>query len=147
MKTLEIHNCTPTARHVSLVEQHGTDTLDQTPVADFYPACPEADGYERAEYGCLIRISGCVRAHTDTWLGDWDKCPRKQRSVFWLLQGELQFKVDGAKAIDMRSGDWVLFDHRREHMVLTDEEWLGAAWQVRPAGNEKQPEAMLRNVS
>ena len=35
----------------------------------------------------------------------------------------------------MKAGDWVTFDHRREHMVLGSKQWLAAAWQLKPVRN------------
>ena len=85
-----------------------------------------------AEHGCLIKMNRCVMPHSDQWLGGWDSRPRKQRSFFWVLKGKVFFKSDGYEHIEMSAGDWVVFDHRREHMVLADAAWLGAAWQMRP---------------
>ena len=133
MKTLESHHCKPTAKHRKLARKNGDESLDQMMPTEFYAGCPDVPGYERAEIGCLMRVRGCVMPHTDNWLGDFGAGPRHQRSFFWMLAGKVHFKQDGAKSTVMYAGDWLVFDHRREHMVLSDNGlWMGAAWQLRP---------------
>jgi len=118
-------------KHLAQAEEFGDETLDSNPPESFYDGCPQVPGFERAEPGILLAMRGCVMPHTDMWLGRWDRRPRKQRSFFWLLAGKVTFKIDGFAHRPMAPGDWVIFDHRREHMVLADDDWLGAAWQLR----------------
>ena len=131
MKILELNRFKPSSRHVKLAYAHGSETLDDKPPQEFYEGCPLVSGFEIAEPGCLIKMRRCVMPHCDQWLGDWGSRPRKQRSFFWVLKGEVVFKSDGYKHLEMSSGDWVVLDHRREHMVLSNSKWLGAAWQLR----------------
>lgn len=139
MKTLDIHHKKPSKSHLIVAREHGGDSLDEKPPGEFYNGAPEVPGFERAENGCLIKMDRCVMPHTDHWLQDFGRGPRMQRSLFWVLEGNVQFKVDGARHIEMGAGDFVVFDHRREHMVLADGEWLGAAWQLQPC--RKTPNA------
>jgi mannose-6-phosphate isomerase-like protein (cupin superfamily) len=129
---------TPSEHHIGLAEEFGRDSLDNPPPDEFYPGSPELAGLDRAEPGCLMAMDRCVDPHVDTWLGDWRRPPRKQRTFFWVLQGRVCFKVDGDKHLQMQPGDWVVFDHRREHMVLANTKWLGAAWQLTPTEARSQ---------
>lgn len=141
MKTMDIHRHAVLPRHLAHAEEFGDDTLDSKPPESFYDGCPDVPGFERAEPGCLLAMSKCVMPHTDPWLGDCDRVPRTQRSFFWLLSGEVTFKVDGFAHRPMKPGEWVIFDHRREHMVLANADWRGVAWQLR--ASRKTPNAEL----
>ena len=136
MKQLSVHQCRPSPSHLRLASQFGGKDLEQMDcetAAAFHRHTPEAPGFVRAEPGCLIKMRGNVIPHVDTWLGDFRQKPRVQRSLFWVLRGWVMFKVHGLQSLSMFAGDWVLFDHRREHLVMSDGRWMGAAWQMKKA--------------
>jgi hypothetical protein len=147
LKTLDIHRQAVLPRHLAQAEEFGDDSLDSKPPESFYEGCPQVPGFDRAEPGCLLAMCKCVMPHSDTWLGDWDRVPRVQRSFFWLLSGEVTFKVDGYAHRQMQAGDWVVFDHRREHMVLADDYWRGAAWQLRASRKTPNVGAKLETTA
>ena len=128
MKRLDVHRCKVSEQHLRMVEDLGSDSLDANAPDEFYVDGPLLPGSERVEDGSLISVTGNISPHTDTWLGRGN--PRKQRSLFWLIKGAVQMKVDGYKHVEMRAGDFVVFDHRMEHLVMADGAWLGAAWQI-----------------
>ena len=138
MKTLKTETHTPSRHHIVLAAKFGNDFLDAPAPEEFFNGSPQVTKYERAESGILIKIKGCVKPHTDNWMVAHGRIPKTQRSLFWVLKGTPIFKVDGFEAIGMRPGDFVIFDHRIEHMVLADGSWMGAAWQMALTSRKQQ---------
>ena len=133
-KTMIKSNLTPFKRHIDCAMKYGDGFLSEPPPYSFYKDSPVIDGWERGEPGILIYMHGCVWPHTDEWTGFGGlRSSAKQLTLFWLLKGKVTFKVDGEKHVNMVRGDYVVFDHRKEHMVFAKGMWCGAAWQLKKA--------------
>lgn len=133
MKRLSIYRQDPAPEQVQMAREFGTDAIELNLPETMREHLPLPAGYALSDdTGSLIKMAGCVLPHTDQWIGRGTAGPRAQRSLFWVLSGAVHIKVDGFGAAAMLAGDWVVFDHRREHMVLADGEWLGVAIQIAP---------------
>jgi hypothetical protein len=130
MKKLIVYNKEPKHRHVKICKKYGDDNLMENIPNEFYAGIPKIKGFVRYETGTLMMMDHSISPHTDTWIYRYGN-PRMQRTIFWMLCGSVIFKVDGYESTTMTCGDYVIFDHRHEHMVFAYELWLGASWQVK----------------
>jgi len=104
--------------------------------AEFMSNFPVFDGWKpENESPILLKLKN-VEPHSDPWVGR-SKEPRARRAIFWLLEGGGQngfgYKLIfgcGAKHIKMVPGDFVVFNDRIDHWVMSEKLWRGAAIQL-----------------
>ncbi len=136
---LIIGNKLATPDMIRLLRERADDTFMQTTRhKDFndkklIPSLP--DGLCFADEHPMILKIGNVYPHTDPWCGVGT--PGIRRSLFWLLEIEedgsemtVFFGVEGHKAVQLKNGDYVIFDDSKEHFVIAESMWVGCAWQL-----------------
>jgi hypothetical protein len=101
----------------------------------FLPKVPQ--GWVRASAGesvMILKLSGNVEPHEDSWVENGPE-PSERRALFWLLKSRHPcfFGTEESKPVSMMAGDWVFFDDRLQHWLMTSGQWLGCAWQLRRA--------------
>lgn len=131
---------------VSLVKRRGDssfcsllDTRDESIFALLPNVKPF--GYEISHNsGAMLAGMVYVEPHDDMPVGDL----MTSKAIFGLLSGGKNFKlfVRNGKDWNIRNmvpGQWVLFEDRKEHMVMSETPWCGVAIQVKEidAGDDK----------
>jgi hypothetical protein len=98
---------------------------------------PSFEGFVPDSNGILLKLKN-VEPHEDPWVSHTRE-PRARRAIFWLLEGGGQNAYGqklifgcGAKHIKMGPGDFVVFNDRITHWVMSEKLWRGAASQLRP---------------
>lgn len=104
--------------------------------AEFMKNFPVFEGWKPANESPILLKLKNVEPHDDPWVGDGRE-PRARRSIFWLLEGGGQRAFGqklifgcGAKHIKMGPGDFVVFNDRIDHWVMSEKIWRGAAIQI-----------------
>jgi hypothetical protein len=140
----------PTKRQLAHVREEADDSFCQTPSSErFDYAIPCPPGYTFEENTVTLLSLKNVEPHEDPWVGSipsyvgdhvlppgWTHDgPEGRRAMFWVVDlpkfHEL-FLQCGAQAKRMRAGDWVVFDDRVLHCVLSTRKWYGCAYQLIP---------------
>jgi hypothetical protein len=85
-------------------------------------------GYKYASDTGFSVFTQLIGPHQDEYVGMNDE-ESYAGSVFGIVTGELWFHV-GIEAIEMHAGDFVLFDSRIMHSVISEKKWRGVAVQV-----------------
>jgi hypothetical protein len=101
---------------------------------------PTFDGWVPAEeFATLLKLRN-VEPHDDHFVGR-GKEPRVRRAIFWLLEGGGQDILDqrlifgcGRQHFKMKPGDFVVFNDKIDHWVMSQQMWRGAAVQLVKAG-------------
>lgn len=108
---------------------------------EFEKFFPTFDGFMPDDTGILLKMKN-VEPHEDDWVGG--NVPKTRRALFWLLEGGGQKLVFGcgAKHIKMGPGDFVVFDDRKTHWVMSEKLWRAAAAQLRPIKKQR-----VRNIA
>lgn len=83
----------------------------------------------------------CVTPHDDGWMGDAEpgdggNGPEGRRAIFWVVDAPAHHSIYlqvGHDFEQMQVGDWVVFDDRVLHCVVSTRKWRACAYQVRPA--------------
>lgn len=84
---------------------------------------PEIEGYDYTDNVFLFKTIGSISPHSDHDIGT--------HSVFFLFDvfnidyAETDFYFLAEKTFEMRSGDFLIFNHTEEHSVLTNSAWVG----------------------
>lgn len=106
---------------------------------DFVQHFPTFDGWQRADRGTTLIKMKNVEPHDDPWVNGADE-PRARRAIFWLLEGRsnygrshIYFGCGKSPIITMKPGDFVIFNDKITHWVMSDRQWIGAASQLQPA--------------
>ncbi len=138
----------PTAEQVHHARRLADESFCVVANRDFMANFPIVDGWEvGTETPILIRLRNC-EPHSDPWVGrfnskptlGWDAVqqePIERRAVFWVIDtgpksrfGTNMFFGCGADTIRLTAGDYVVFDDRITHWVMSDRVWRGAAIQL-----------------
>lgn len=121
---------------VKVCKKRGTDDFcepfdEMDEEFDLLPPLPR--GYEYLPYsGLLLKMNGGVQPHTDCHSGrippdDYEHVG----NVFGLVVCNYDFHIQVANDMrHMNSGDWIFFDDRLMHCVVTKNTWMGIAVQV-----------------
>jgi hypothetical protein len=100
---------------------------------------PQFEGFTSANDAPILLKLRNVEPHDDPWVGP-GKEPRTRRAVFWLLEGggstSSTFTCPvifgcGRQFKSMKPGDFVVFNDRITHWVMSEKLWRGAAVQLR----------------
>ena len=73
-----------------------------------------------------------VAPHTDPYVGNGEE-PDAYFALFWLVdipQHEWLWLQVGNESVQMRQGDFVVFDDQVMHSVQSSRQWFGCAWQI-----------------
>lgn len=131
----------PSKQHLLEAKKNADESFCVVSSAEFLAGCPQINGWVPAERGATLLTLKNVEPHEDPWVGmasdehDFDG-PKNRRALFWVLavsghavNGHIHFQC-GRKAERLAPGDWVVFDDRIMHSVITDRKWYGAASQL-----------------
>lgn len=119
----------PTLKQKKLIRKIGTD--------DFCSSVPVPEDFQLPDGWKIDRSTGIalkmrsVEPHTDDWVGAGS--PKHWKSLFWVVECKrpwLHLMVEG-EHVRMKEGDYVLFDDRKLHCVVSQYQWTGVAFQVR----------------
>lgn len=116
----------PTRKQKTLLRRIGTDDFCSSVPEDF--ALPDVGKIDRST-GIAFKMRS-VEPHTDDWIGTGS--PKKWRSLFWVIECKewVHLMVEG-EHVRMSEGDYVLFDDRKLHCVVSQHQWTGVAYQVK----------------
>jgi len=106
---------------------------------------PKIEGLENSGSGILLRLKN-VEPHDDPWVEN-SSAPRARRALFWMLDVSTRAggsSLDrtrlssiwfgcGGQQVELKVGDWVLFNDAKKHWVMSDHIWRGASWQLQKA--------------
>jgi len=127
---IDIGNKKPTKKVIDLCKKHGKDDFSSYKETSFFSEF-ELDFYSidapnlkiMQKEKALVVKAKIVPPHDDL-----DMATLSNFSVFWLCFSSCFFKVTGSDAIDMKKGDWVIFDHTKEHMAFSDKTFGGISF-------------------
>lgn len=143
----------PTRSQVTYLRVYADESFCETPDGRFDYNIPCPEGYEFDESTVTLITLKNVEPHDDPWVGmdppGWNRGqedpptgwtydgPVDRRAVFWvadLPRHQELFLHVGTMAKRMRAGDWVIFDDRILHSVISNRKWYGCAYQLIPKG-------------
>jgi len=125
----------PTTRQNAHVKNRADGTfasqIKDWTIFDNVPGC------EIGEIESAIALKAkCVEPHTDPWVGYGDE-PKKYLSVFWLIKSSSGLIIQvGNDAKRLLAGEFIVFDDRVMHSVVSKNTWYGMAYQI--AQNEEK---------
>lgn len=147
-----VHEGFQTATREQLV--HARKRADESFCATASPVFDDAGlpTFENWKPGCsttLLKLAN-VEPHDDPWVGshkdvlDFNNPPQgfnqfgeplERLAIFWLLEvksrlhDRIRFYTEG-KWIQLKAGQFVVFDDSKTHAVMAESKWVGAAWQL-----------------
>jgi hypothetical protein len=145
----------PTRQQIAHVRDQADESFCQTPSGtfDFNIPCPAGFSFDRSTVTLLTLKN--VEPHDDPWVGatpHWQRGseepppgwtydgPVERRAMFWVVdlpKFHDMFLQVGLVAKRMRAGDWVMFDDRILHCVLSSRKWYGCAYQLMPSDEQR----------
>lgn len=116
----------PTRKQKKLIRKIGTDDFCSSVPDDF--DLPDVSTIEKST-GIALKMKS-VEPHTDDWIGAGS--PKHWKSLFWVIECKpwVHLMVE-SDHVRMNEGDYVLFDDRKLHCVVSQFQWTGVAFQVR----------------
>jgi len=127
---IDIGNKNPTKKVIDLCKKHGKDDFSSYKETGFFSefeldfcSINAPNLKTKRKENALVVNAKIVPPHDDLHISTISKL-----SVFWLCFGSCFFKVTGSDAIDMKKGDWVIFDHTEEHMAFSDKIFGGISF-------------------
>lgn len=127
---IDIGNKKPTKKVIDLCKKYGRDDFSAYKDISFFSEF-ELDFYSIdapnikiiQKENALVLKTKIVEPHDDLHMSALSVF-----SVFWLCFGSCFFKVSGSNAIEMSKGDWVIFEHTKEHMAFSNKIFGGISF-------------------
>lgn len=141
----------PTSAQLAYVRSEADESFCSSASSEFDMRIPCPTGYVFDPRTITLLTLKNVEPHDDPWVGadapGWNRGredpppgwtydgPVNRRAMFWVVSlprfQELFLHV-GTMAKRMRAGDWVMFDDRILHSVISNRKWYGCAYQLTP---------------
>lgn len=120
----------PTAAQRKVIKEIADDSFVMQ-IPHNFGLKPSYDGYETDdETGIALKCKN-VDPHTDEWVGRGDY--KDHLSIFWLTHTSTKHEYIciqvGEDFRKMKRNDYVVFDSRILHSVISDRVWCGVAYQ------------------
>lgn len=135
-------NHKPSAKQIKTVRCNANGSFTGTVQDDFgmpEHRLPIPSGYAFSPGTITALTLKNVEPHTDPWVGHYGKGwrttdgPYDRRALFWITSLPRYKRVDfqcGNAAVKLSMGDFVIFDDRIMHCVLSTAKWHGVAVQI-----------------
>ena len=128
----------PTSAQIKHAREYADESFCTNCSKEFMNSFPNVEGWEAATDRAILLKLRNVEPHSDPWVSNGNEPIRYRRAVFWLLEGGGQSAFGcplifgcGDQHVKMKPGDFVVFDDRIDHWVMSEKKWRGAAVQLR----------------
>lgn len=129
----------PTREQIQHLRKNADESFCATSSENFVRAgFPLTYGWINAESTVTLLKLKNVEPHDDPWVSRGAE-PRARRSIFWLMEGgqthsgEGIFFGCGRTSMRLKPGEFVVFNDKITHWVMSNRIWRGAAIQLRKA--------------
>ncbi len=92
----------------------------------------DKENFPTSEPGILVRGGPTIDPHEDEYVGNGNR-PAVQQSLFWVLDNPSQRPIKlqvGTECVNLKAGDYAIFDDSVMHCVVASHVWRGVAWQM-----------------
>ena len=136
---LETGYLAPTLEQLKHLRKNADESFCATSSENFVKArFPSTVGWINAEdTATLLRLKN-VEPHDDPWVSRGSE-PKVRRAIFWLMDGGRSYSGEGVffgcgrGVTRLKPGQFVVFNDKITHWVMSDRIWRGAAIQLRKA--------------
>ncbi len=128
----------PTREQIAHARKWADDSFTVTSDTAFMQPFPGFDGWVSAEDTATLLALKNVEPHDDPWVSRGSE-PKVRRALFWLLAGGMTYSGEGVvfgcgrETTRLRPGEFVVFNDKTPHWVMSNRKWFGAAIQLRKA--------------
>ena len=126
----------PTKAQLADIRKEADDSFCQNSSLGFMQPFPVFDGWQLAEDKATLLALKNVEPHDDPWVSRGAE-PKVRRALFWLLAGGITYNGEGVvfgcgrATTRLRPGEFVIFNDKTPHWVMSNRKWFGAAIQLR----------------
>jgi hypothetical protein len=129
----------PTREQIDEIRVKSDDSFCVGSTESFMSNFPMFEGFAPDEKSAMLLKMRNVEPHSDPWVSNTSE-PRSRRALFWLIEGggqanrfgtSLIFGA-GGKTTPLKPGQFVVFNDAKDHWVMSEKLWKGAAIQLRP---------------
>ncbi len=125
----------PTKEQLVLARKNADSSFCALAGEAFMSDFPTFEGWQNATPTPVLLKLKNVEPHDDPWVSNGSE-PRARRAIFWLLEGGKTYHGAriffgcGGQVIQMKAGDFVVFNDKKTHWVMSDRQWIGASMQL-----------------